>query len=315
MLPVAGLWVNVGIVMSANDAMINTPLPTAPFEPTRCLSAPGPSLHPGENAVGVNYKVALQVAAPSCVNSVSSSFIVPCSAFAFIGVDSQQKIGLPRISCSFNDSCLSASAPSLHQPLLPPYKVSPTRVEKLRQEVLTHPDQSFVTCVLDGLQNGFWVGFNLASVSIKSATQNMPSVSLQPSVIDDYLHPELAKGRVAGPFSSPPLPHLHISRFGVIPKKHQPGKWRLILDLSSPDGHSVNDGIRKDPFTVQYMKVDDIIAGIMSLGWGTLLAKFDVESAYRIIPVRPDDRYLLGMQWQGNYFVDMALPFGLRSVP
>lgn len=63
------------------------------------------------------------------------------------------------------------------------------------------------------------------------------------------------------------------------------------------------------------MKVDDIIAGIMSLGRGTLLAKFDVESAYRIIPVHRDDRYLLGMQWHGNYFVDMALPFGLRSVP
>ena len=188
-------------------------------------------------------------------------------------------------------------------------------MEKLRQEVLTHPDQSFVTYVLDGLQNGFRVGFNPASVSLKSATQNMPSASLQPSVIDDYLYTELAKGRVAGPFSSPPLPHLHISRFGVIPKKHQPGKWRLILDLSSLDGHSVNDGIRKDPFTVQYMKVDDIIDGIMSLGRGTLLAKFDVESAYRIIPIHPNDRYLLGMQWQGNYFVDMALPFGLHSAP
>ena len=63
------------------------------------------------------------------------------------------------------------------------------------------------------------------------------------------------------------------------------------------------------------MKVDDIIDGIMSLGRGTLLAKFDVESAYRIIPIHPNDRYLLGMQWQGNYFVDMALPFGLRSAP
>ena len=173
---------------------------------------------------------------------------------------------MARLFCAFNNSCLSALAPSLHQPLLPPYKVSPIRVDKLRQEVLTHPDQSFVTYILDGLQNGFRVGFNPASVSLKSATQNMPSASLQPSVIDDYLSTELAKGRVAGPFSSPPLPHLHISRFGVIPKKHQPGKWRLILDLSSPDGHSVNDGIRKDPFTVQYMKVDDIIDGIMSLG-------------------------------------------------
>ena len=74
---------------------------------------------------------------------------------------------------------------SLHQPLLPPYKVSPIRVEKLRQLVLTHPDQSFVTYVLDGLQNGSRVGFNPASVSLKSATHNMPSAILQPSVIDD----------------------------------------------------------------------------------------------------------------------------------
>ena len=51
---------------------------------------------------------------------------------------------------------------------------------------------------------------------------------------------------------------------------------------------------------VQYIKVDDIIDRIMSLGRGTLLAKFDVESAYRITPVHPNDRYLLGMQWQGN---------------
>ena len=46
----------------------------------------------------------------------------------------------------------------------------------------------------------------------------MSSASLQLSVNDDYLHRELAKGRIAGPFSSPLLPHLYISRFGVIPK-------------------------------------------------------------------------------------------------
>ena len=58
----------------------------------------------------------------------------------------------------------------------------------------------------------------------------------------------------------------------------------------------------------------------MSFGRGTLLAtvsKFDVESAYRNIPVHLEDRYLLGMKWQGNYmyFVDRALPFGRRSAP
>ena len=152
------------------------PLPNCPFRAYK--GSQRPSLHPGKNVVVISNKVALQVAASSCVNSVNSSLTVPHSTFAFIGVDSQQKVGLPRLFRAFNDPCPSASAPSLHQPLLPPYNVSPIRVEKLRQEVLTHPDQSFVTYVLDALQKGFRVGFNPASVSLKSAKQNMPSASL-----------------------------------------------------------------------------------------------------------------------------------------
>ena len=45
------------------------------------------------------------------------------------------------------------------------------------------------------------------------------------------------------------------------------------------------------------------------------MAKFDVETAYRNIAVHPDDRYLLGLKWRDHYYVDVALPFGLRSAP
>ena len=141
----------------------------------------------------------------------------------------------------------------------------------------------------------------------------MASALLNPQVIDSYLQSEVQTGRVAGPFSQPPLPVLHVSRFGVIPKRHQPGKWRLILDLSSPAGHNVNDGIAGEDYSLQYMKVDDIIAGIMRLGRGSLMAKFDVQNAYRIVPVHTEDRQLLGMKWRCAFYVDMVLPFGVRS--
>ena len=101
----------------------------------------------------------------------------------------------------------------------------------------------------------------------------------------------------------------------VIPKRHQPGKWHLILDQSSPAGHSVNDGTAGEDYSLQYMKVDDIIAGIMRLGRGSLMAKFDVQNAYRIVPVHTEDRQLLGMKWRGAFYVDMALPIGIRSAP
>lgn len=52
-----------------------------------------------------------------------------------------------------------------------------------------------------------------------------------------------------------------------------------------------------------------------ALGKGFLLAKIDIESAFRNIPVHPDDRHLLGMMWEGDLYIDTVLPFGLRSAP
>lgn len=43
------------------------------------------------------------------------------------------------------------------------------------------------------------------------------------------------------------------------------------------------------------------------------MAKFDINSAYRNVPVHSDDQFLFHMKWRGEFFVDLALPFGLRS--
>ncbi len=60
------------------------------------------------------------------------------------------------------------------------------------------------------------------------------------------------------------------------------------------------------------VSVDSVADVIVSLGKGALLAKCDVQSAYRVVPVRPADRRLLGMCKE---FVDATFPFGLRSAP
>lgn len=63
---------------------------------------------------------------------------------------------------------------------------------------------------------------------------------------------------------------------------YQPGKWRLILDLSSsPEKHSVDDRIAKLPFTVQYVSGDVFIDVIMARCHGNVMAKFDMTSAYK----------------------------------
>ena len=110
------------------------------------------------------------------------------------------------------------------------------------------------------------------------------------------------------------MPLVHVSPMGLVPKNH-PDKWRLIVDLSSPHDQSVNDGISADLCSLRYALVDNAVEIITSLGHSSLLAKFDLSNAYRILPVHPDDQPLLGVTWQGNVYMDRSLPFGLRSAP
>lgn len=96
---------------------------------------------------------------------------------------------------------------------------------------------------------------------------------------------------------------------GLIPKPHQPGKFRLIADLSTPVGKSVNDGISRDYCSLKYASVDDAVFMARALGRGAKLVKIDLKDAYRLIQVHPDDYHLLGVVWDGHTFIDRALPW------
>ena len=138
----------------------------------------------------------------------------------------------------------------------------------------------------------------------------MHSTWEHPEIIREYLAKECAEGRILGPFPPASLPGVQVSRFGVIPKKGL-NKWRLILDLSSPEGRSVNDGIRPELCSLLYVSIDDAARAMARAGRGALLAKIDIKNAYRIVGVHPEDRLLLGMLWDEELYVDTALPFGL----
>ena len=135
--------------------------------------------------------------------------------------------------------------------------VSPLNVLQFTLDLADHPDRQAVNYVLEGLGHGFLLGFQPAR-SLRAAKRNKPSAFQNPHIIDEYLANELARSRVAGPFVSIPLPNLHFNSFGVIPKKGQPAKWRLIVALSSPQGYSVNDGIDPHEFSTHYIKLNRI---------------------------------------------------------
>ena len=95
-------------------------------------------------------------------------------------------------------------------------------------------------------------------------------MSTQRSLINIYKK-ELNLGRISGPFEKGDLqPSVHINRFGIIPKKHQEGKYRLIVDMSYPDGESINDGIDPDLCLLTYLKLEEVVHAVGRKGKGAL---------------------------------------------
>ena len=140
----------------------------------------------------------------------------------------------------------------------------------------------------------------------------MLSANDQPNIVTDKLHKEIEAGSVAGPFSAPPFDNFVVSPLGIVPKK-APNEFRRIQHLSYLHENSVNSGIPVDFSSVLYASIQDAIVFVKRLGVGCYLAKTDIKSAFRIIPIHPGDYPLLEMKWQGNYYFHRCLPMGCRS--
>lgn len=168
--------------------------------------------------------------------------------------------------------------------------------------------------IIEQLVSGFRSGFPLhfEGPIRPCSANNLLSAIQNPVIVDQKILKEIEAGRFAGPFVSPPFTTFCISPLGVVPKK-TPGEFRLIHHLSFPRGSSINDGISDEFSSVTYATINDAVSQIKLLGRGCFLAKTDIKSAFRIIPIRPEDYHLLGMQWKAMFYYDKCMPMGCSS--
>ena len=114
---------------------------------------------------------------------------------------------------------------------------TPLQLEEWEEALEGHPDHRFKDYIVRGIRQGLRIGFNRRLGSAPRACRwNIRSAYEHPEVVSQYLAQECRAARVLGPFLASPVAQLQISNFGVIPKRHQPGRWRLILNLSSSEG-------------------------------------------------------------------------------
>ena len=192
-----------------------------------------------------------------------------------------------------------------------PDTVNNTYVNILRlKELLTdYPDQRLVSSIIDGFKFGFDLGYK--GTLTNTFPKNNKSAITHRQGVTEAIRKEISRGHTAGPFPLPPFPINHISPLGAAPKPD--GTIRLIMDLSQPVGQSINEFISKEEFPCKYTPFDEATRLVRIAGKGCFLTKVDIKHAYRLLPVRPADWPLLVYYWEGQYCVDLKLPFGGRS--
>ena len=142
-----------------------------------------------------------------------------------------------------------------------------------------------------------------------------------PDDIDEYLKVELMHGVVMGLFAEIPFYH---KRVGVSPLSTRPKSDStqrcVILDLSYPEGSSVNDWTPKDMYlgmtvNLPYPTVDDLAMRMSELGHDRYMYKCDTSRCFRWLPLDPFDYSLLGYIWKNMYYFDKVLAMGHRIAP
>eukprot|EP00741_Cyanophora_paradoxa_P009127 tig00000145_g8839.t1 len=202
---------------------------------------------------------------------------------------------------------------------------TPVNLPNLLAALTDHPDPTLAARLSQGFTHGFPLLYRGPPYS--AVHRPHPTALEHLDAVRADVAKERAAGRMAGPFPHPPFAPFVASPLGAVPKKRSnPPKWRRITDLSYPRfrGFSVNRGIDNAPLHYTSPSVADAIELIITLGRLTQLGKADVRDAFRLLPVRPEDYWLLGAALPSedptrpgeyDFYYDMALPFGGRSSP
>ncbi|QRW04441.1 polyprotein like [Ceratobasidium sp. AG-Ba] len=171
-----------------------------------------------------------------------------------------------------------------------------------------------------GLREGFRIGAKHPVYST-CIPPNHSSATKRPDVIEKHIQTELAAGRYIGPFSQLNLEHLigpfQTAPLGLVEKSSAPGSFRIIQDFSfNPDPKtpsSLNSQINTDDFPCVWGFFEEVYQIIAEAPEGTMGATFDVDSAYRQIPVHPDDQPHIVFMWEDKFYIDTRVPFGAAS--
>lgn len=82
-----------------------------------------------------------------------------------------------------------------------------------------------------------------------------------------------------------------------------------------PRSTGTNASIDPEYGYLKYSQIKEVCSHIVAAGRGSYIMKNDWEAAFRNIVIAPQDRWMMGFQWDGKFYKECCLPFGLRTAP
>ena len=166
------------------------------------------------------------------------------------------------------------------------------------------------------LEFGWPIKFDSLAV-LSSTLENHASALQHSGDIDFYIDTEVAHEALLRPFNGPPVAPMHVSPLMTRTKKDSIHR-RVIMDMSWPEGASVNEGVDGDWYLGEevHIKLPTVLfmeERLIELGPGAYMFKTDLARGYRQLRVDPTDWSLLGLQHEGKFYLDVCPPFGLKT--
>ena len=135
------------------------------------------------------------------------------------------------------------------------------------------------------------------------AAKNAPSAFTDGEKVTDAIADWLEKGFAYGPVPWSEVPPS--AKFsGIMTRAKPTGSVRIILNLSSPKGSAVNEGINNQEFPAVMSSTTKWLRALWAAGRNCWISKTDWSDAYKHCAVREEDLPLQWFSWLGMNFME-----------
>ena len=172
-------------------------------------------------------------------------------------------------------------------------------------------DQNLLKVICKDIKHGAKIGCTGSFRNAGKAT-NAPSAYKDGDKVSDAICDWVVKKFAFGPVNMEELPE-NAKINGIMTRPKPNGSVRIILNLSSPKGSAVNDGIDSNEFPTSMSSTTLWLEALNKAGHRCKIMKCDWQDAYKHLAVHCADLPLQWFSWLGKAFCELCLVFGGKS--